>query len=56
MNHNVAQVGTHPEQHHDMENLAISVEDVMCEVNLDAKQLTALSEMTNVMWCLWQTC
>ena len=47
---NSPQVGHLHEEHHDMVNLAISVGDVMCAVNLDTEWLTVLNEMTNLMW------
>ena len=43
------QVGPLHEEHHNMVNLAISVGDVMCVVNLDTEQLTALNETTKLM-------
>ena len=49
MHQNGTHVGPLHEEHHTTENLAISVEDVMCGVNLDTKQLTALNEMTKLM-------
>ena len=48
MHQNIPQVGTLHEEHHKMVNLEISVEGVMCVVNLETKQLTALSEMTKI--------
>ena len=42
MHQNIPQVGPLHEEHHDMVNLAISVEDVMCAVSLDTMWLTAL--------------
>ena len=50
MHQNSPQVGPLHEEHHDMVNLAISVGDVMCVVNLDTKWLTALNETTKLMW------
>ena len=49
MHQNGPHVGPLHEEHHTTENLAISVEDVMCGVNLDTKQLTTLNEMTKLM-------
>ena len=43
------QVGPLHEEHHDMVNLAISVGDVICVVNLDTEWLTALIKMTKLM-------
>ena len=50
MDQNGPQVGHLHEEHHNMVNLAILVGDVMCAVNSDNKQPTALNEMTKLMW------
>ena len=50
MYQNGPHIGPLHEEHHDMVNLAISVGDVMCVVNLETEQLTALNEMTKVMY------
>ena len=49
MHQNIPQVGILCEEPHDMGNLEILLEDLMCGVKLDTEQLTAPSEMTKLM-------